>query len=174
MNVFRPPFQSGRTSPEASLSRADHPQTASSIAEGSGAEEAELNAAEAEGAQEQDIVSPEMPTEQVTTHEAAELNSLSTRTTDSGFSDLQSSSLDPFGEKETSCEKAVKPEGDYVVNYKVHFYYLQLSDIWILLQLTFVLCVCFSCRHRVPTALRLQWFSVLYLSTRCQQQGTKT
>lgn len=156
MNVFRPPFQSGRTSPEASLSHADHPLTTSSIAEGSGAEEEELNADDAGSAQEQDNVSPEMPTEQVSTRSVEELNSLSSHTTDSGFSELQSSSLDPFGEKETSCEKAVKPEGNFIVNYKVHFYYLQLSDIWILLELTFAcVCVCFSCHHRVPAALRL-------------------
>lgn len=39
-----------------------------------------------------------------------------TRTTDSGFSQPNSStsccSLDPHAEKETSCEKAVRPEGD--------------------------------------------------------------
>ncbi|MCI4387388.1 hypothetical protein PGIGA_G00073690 [Pangasianodon gigas] len=110
VNVFRPPFQSGRTSPEASLSRGEHPLTTGSIAEGPGAEEEELHAVEAGDAQEQDSVSPEMATAQASAHSAEDLNSLSTRTTDSGFSELLSSSQDPFGEKETSCEKAVKPE----------------------------------------------------------------
>lgn len=39
-----------------------------------------------------------------------------TRTTDSGFSEPVSSmsgSLDPHAEKETSCEKAVRPEGKH-------------------------------------------------------------
>lgn len=42
---------------------------------------------------------------------AAEPDSLSTRTTDSGFSELTSSSQEPPEEKETSCEKTFKPEG---------------------------------------------------------------
>ncbi|XP_060794167.1 ubiquitin carboxyl-terminal hydrolase 19 isoform X4 [Neoarius graeffei] len=110
VNVFRPPFQSGRTSPEASLSRADHPLTTSSVAEAPGAEEEELHPVEAGAAQEQDSSSPEMATAQASAHSAEDVNSPSTRTTDSGFSELLSSSQDPFGEKETSCEKAVKPE----------------------------------------------------------------
>lgn len=115
MNVFRPPFQSGRTSPEASLSRADHPLTASSVAEAPGAEEEELHPVEAGAAQEQDSSSPEMATAQASAHSAEDVNSPSTRTTDSGFSELLSSSQDPFGEKETSCEKAVKPEGNLMI-----------------------------------------------------------
>lgn len=115
MNVFRPPFQSGRTSPEASLSRADHPLTTGSVAEAPGAGEEEFHAVEAEDVQEQESVSPEMATAQASAPSAEELNSLSTRTTDSGFSELLSSSQDPFGEKETSCEKAVKPEGNFKI-----------------------------------------------------------
>ncbi|XP_053498623.1 ubiquitin carboxyl-terminal hydrolase 19 isoform X1 [Ictalurus furcatus] len=109
VNVFRPPFQSGRTSPEASVSRADHPLPTGSVVEGPVADEEELHVTEAGDAQEQDNVSPEMATTQVSAHSAEDLNTLSTRTTDSGFSEL-SSSQDLFGEKETSCEKAVKPE----------------------------------------------------------------
>ncbi|XP_047016209.1 ubiquitin carboxyl-terminal hydrolase 19 isoform X4 [Ictalurus punctatus] len=109
VNVFRPPFQSGRTSPEASVSRADHPLPTGSVVEGPVADEEELHATEAGDAQEQVNVSPEMATTQVSAHSAEDLNTLSTRTTDSGFSEL-SSSQDIFGEKETSCEKAVKPE----------------------------------------------------------------
>lgn len=113
MNVFRPPFQSGRTSPEASLSRADHPLATDSIAEGPRAEEEEFHGVEAGDDQEHDSVSSEMATEQAPALSAEDLNSLSTHTTDSGFSELLSSSQDPFGEKETSCEKAVKPEGNF-------------------------------------------------------------
>lgn len=143
MNVFRPPFQSGRTSPEASLSRADQPLTTSLIPEGPGAEEEELHATEAGDAQEQDIPSPEMGTEQVSANSAEDLNSLSTHTTDSGFSELLSSSQDPFGEKETSCEKAVKPEGNLGINYRVLIFLIY--HFCILLELTFVLvCVCTS------------------------------
>uniref|UniRef100_A0A3B4YD61 ubiquitinyl hydrolase 1 n=1 Tax=Seriola lalandi dorsalis TaxID=1841481 RepID=A0A3B4YD61_SERLL len=68
VNVFQPPFQSGRTSPETSQCRS-------------------LSSSQ---------------------------TSLSTmRTTDSGFTEPTSCcSLDPHAEKETSCEKAVRPEGD--------------------------------------------------------------
>uniref|UniRef100_A0A669CM98 ubiquitinyl hydrolase 1 n=1 Tax=Oreochromis niloticus TaxID=8128 RepID=A0A669CM98_ORENI len=74
VNVFQPPFQSGRTSPETSQSR----------------------------------------------------TSLSTtRTTDSGFSESLSSAsccfLDPHAEKETSCEKAVRPEGKCIVQFLHYF-----------------------------------------------------
>ncbi|XP_027026509.2 ubiquitin carboxyl-terminal hydrolase 19 isoform X4 [Tachysurus fulvidraco] len=109
VNVFRPPFQSGRTSPEASLSRVDHLPTTGSIAEGPGTEEEDLHAVEGD-AQEQGNVSSEMDAAQASAHSAEDLNSPSTHTTDSAFSELLSSSQDPFGEKETSCEKAVKPE----------------------------------------------------------------
>lgn len=114
VNVFRPPFQSGRTSPEASLSRADHPPTTGSIAEGPGTEEEDLHAVEEGDTQEQGNASAEIAPAQASAHSAKDLNSLSTHTTDSGFSELQPCSQDPFGEKETSCEKAVKPEGIFV------------------------------------------------------------
>ncbi|KAM9445893.1 ubiquitin carboxyl-terminal hydrolase 19 isoform 1-T1 [Clarias gariepinus] len=111
VNVFRPPFQSGRTSPEVNLSRADHSPTTSSIAEGHGTEEEEIDSLEAGHDQEQDHVSSEVAAAaQASFHSAGDPNLQSTHTTDSGFSELLSSSQDPFGEKETSCEKAVKPE----------------------------------------------------------------
>lgn len=150
VNVFRPPFQSGRTSPEASLSRADHPLTTGSVAEGPGAEEEELHAVEAVAAQEQDSVSPEMATAQASAHSAEDLNSLSTRTTDSGFSELLSSSQDPLGEKEISCEKAVKPEGNFIIGSIVKLFLcfvFIICHFWVLLELTFV----FVCILQLPS-----------------------
>lgn len=48
-----------------------------------------------------------------------------TRTTDSGFSESLSSAsccfLDPHAEKETSCEKAVRPEGKCIVQFLHYF-----------------------------------------------------
>uniref|UniRef100_A0A669ERL2 ubiquitinyl hydrolase 1 n=1 Tax=Oreochromis niloticus TaxID=8128 RepID=A0A669ERL2_ORENI len=80
VNVFQPPFQSGRTSPETSQSRSlSSSQTSLST----------------------------------------------TRTTDSGFSESLSSAsccfLDPHAEKETSCEKAVRPEGKCIVQFLHYF-----------------------------------------------------
>ncbi|XP_062872197.1 ubiquitin carboxyl-terminal hydrolase 19 [Trichomycterus rosablanca] len=110
VNVFRPPFQSGRTSPEASVCRGDqHPLTGSAF-EGPEPEEEVHCVGEEEGAQEQ--VNPLSVTEtgQASGHSAGDLCSVSTCTLDSGFSEGVSSSMDPNEEKETSCEKAVKPE----------------------------------------------------------------
>ncbi|KAL1021198.1 hypothetical protein UPYG_G00010060 [Umbra pygmaea] len=103
VNVFQPPFQSGRTSPDSSLARADlpppaeMPETVGLVDEDRGAEDCERE-------------QPEDPSEpgQASTHPAGDADSLSTRTTDSGFS--ESCSQDAQGEKETSCEKAVRPE----------------------------------------------------------------
>nr|XP_005162176.1 ubiquitin carboxyl-terminal hydrolase 19 isoform X2 [Danio rerio] len=104
VNVFQPPFQSGRTSPESSLSRVDLTSMASSVPE----------------CQEKDLPSagdPENPAEQDESVTASQTESaadggdtLSTHTTDSGCCELASSSHDSLLEKETSCEKAVKPE----------------------------------------------------------------
>ncbi|KAI4886404.1 hypothetical protein NFI96_015320, partial [Prochilodus magdalenae] len=106
VNVFRPPFQSGRTSPEASLSRSDQPPFTGTVHEGSGQEE------EAGDALEQDtcVSGPETETGQASANLAGDSDTFSTHTTDSGFSEQASSSQDPFREKETTCEKAVKPE----------------------------------------------------------------
>ncbi|TSM04853.1 Laminin subunit beta-2 [Bagarius yarrelli] len=109
VNVFRPPFQSGRTSPEASLSRADHPIMTGSIAGAPGTKEEEPYSVEEGDTQEQGRVSPEMATAQASSY-SEDMTSLCSHTTDSGFSELLSSSHDSLGEKETSCEKAVKPE----------------------------------------------------------------
>lgn len=162
VNVFRPPFQSGRTSPEASLSRADLHLSTGSTAEGSATqEEEELHAVEEGEVEEQASVSSEMAAAQASAHSAEDLNSLSTQTTDSAFSELLSCSQDPFGEKETSCEKAVKPEGIFIMGFSVLFFFNAIDFLLFLsLSLFFyvvMLCVClfFSCSHWVPTTLRV-------------------
>uniref|UniRef100_A0A8D2ZSB3 ubiquitinyl hydrolase 1 n=1 Tax=Scophthalmus maximus TaxID=52904 RepID=A0A8D2ZSB3_SCOMX len=130
VNVFQPPFQSGRTSPETSQCRADLPSMPAVSPEGvvSGDEAVGGSSTVGAGGVELDSQSP-LPESQVDCGQAsalhpAEADSLSssqtslstTRTTDSGFSEPVSAtsccSLDPHAEKETSCEKAVRPEGD--------------------------------------------------------------
>ncbi|XP_036446774.1 ubiquitin carboxyl-terminal hydrolase 19 isoform X1 [Colossoma macropomum] len=111
VNVFRPPLQSGRTSPETSLFRSDQPPLTGTVPEGSGPEEEALSASGAEDTQAQASLSgPETETGQASANSAGDSDTFSTRTTDSGFSEQASSSQDPFREKETSCEKAVKQE----------------------------------------------------------------
>uniref|UniRef100_A0AAQ4PE41 ubiquitinyl hydrolase 1 n=1 Tax=Gasterosteus aculeatus aculeatus TaxID=481459 RepID=A0AAQ4PE41_GASAC len=73
VNVFQPPFQSGRASPETSQCRGDHPPMAAGPPEGLGPG----GEAMAGG---------------------------------NTFSSTSCCSLDPHAEKETSCEKAVRPE----------------------------------------------------------------
>ncbi|XP_030624378.1 ubiquitin carboxyl-terminal hydrolase 19 [Chanos chanos] len=113
VNVFQPPFQSGRSSPEAGQSRADLPAMSGGVPEGLGPEEEPVAGDMGDVVGQDNTVSvPESSTEtgQASAHSSGDSDSLSTRTTDSGFSELASSSHDPLGEKETSCEKAVKPE----------------------------------------------------------------
>lgn len=100
VNVFRPPFQSGRTSPETSLSR-DQTATSGSVPEGLELKGEHSSGIDSEETSEQ--VDPSSETEPV-------LDSVSMHTVDSGFSEVVGCSKDPFGEKETSCEKAIKPE----------------------------------------------------------------
>uniref|UniRef100_A0A673CGV9 ubiquitinyl hydrolase 1 n=1 Tax=Sphaeramia orbicularis TaxID=375764 RepID=A0A673CGV9_9TELE len=93
INVFQPPFQSGRTSPETSQCRVDLPSMSASSSEGLGS---------GDEAVESESLS------------SSQTSLSTTQTTDSGFSEPVSSasccSLDPNAEKETSCEKAVRPE----------------------------------------------------------------
>uniref|UniRef100_A0AAR2K8D7 ubiquitinyl hydrolase 1 n=1 Tax=Pygocentrus nattereri TaxID=42514 RepID=A0AAR2K8D7_PYGNA len=112
VNVFRPPLQSGRTSPENSLFRSDQPPLTGTVPEGSGPEEEALSASSTEDTQAQAsfVSGPESETGQASANSAGDSDTFSTRTTDSGFSEQASSSQDPFREKETSCEKAVKLE----------------------------------------------------------------
>lgn len=130
VNVFQPPFQSGRTSPETSQCRGDLPLMAAVSPELVGPRD------EAAGGSATSDLDPEgqdqQPEEQAECAQASalhsgDLDSLSssqtslstTRTADSGFSEPPSSasccSLDPHAEKETSCEKTVRPEGEGAV-----------------------------------------------------------
>lgn len=128
VNVFQPPFQSGRTSPETPRSR-DLPPMPAGSPEGPAPGAEAMTDSCAVGSADQELESPSLLPEpheecaQASALQSAESESLSssqsslstTRTTDSGFSEPVSStsccSLDPHAEKETSCEKAVRPEG---------------------------------------------------------------
>ncbi|KAM4737688.1 ubiquitin carboxyl-terminal hydrolase 19 isoform 2-T2 [Anableps anableps] len=126
VNVFQPPFQSGRTSPETSQSRLDVPPMAVGSPEGPGCGDEAVGGSGAVEAGDVDLESPSLPPElqgeyaqaSAIHSEASDSSSQTalstTRTKDSGFSESVSStsccSLDPQAEKETSCEKAVRPE----------------------------------------------------------------
>ncbi|XP_037540956.1 ubiquitin carboxyl-terminal hydrolase 19 [Nematolebias whitei] len=128
VNVFQPPFQSGRTSPETSQSRLDAPPIPAASPEGVGCGEEASGVSSTVGTSDLDFerrsAAPETPAESSQASavhcEASESVSSSqtslttTGTKDSGFFESISSasccSLDPHAEKETSCEKAVRPE----------------------------------------------------------------
>ncbi|XP_059383662.1 ubiquitin carboxyl-terminal hydrolase 19 isoform X2 [Carassius carassius] len=104
VNVFQPPFQSGRMSPEASLSRVDLTPIASSVSEFQEQEEEPSSAGEAESQAEQ-TETPQTETASVISAAGGE-----TLSSDSGCCELATSSQDSLVEKETSCEKVLKPE----------------------------------------------------------------
>uniref|UniRef100_A0A1A7YXQ2 ubiquitinyl hydrolase 1 n=1 Tax=Iconisemion striatum TaxID=60296 RepID=A0A1A7YXQ2_9TELE len=116
VNVFQPPFQSGRTSPETSQSRLNVPPVPASCPEGLGSADEAVAGSSSAGSGDLDSESrsqlPESQAEESSAGHSEASGSPSqtslstTRTTDSGFSE----SLDPHAEKETSCEKAVRPE----------------------------------------------------------------
>uniref|UniRef100_A0A671QPC4 ubiquitinyl hydrolase 1 n=1 Tax=Sinocyclocheilus anshuiensis TaxID=1608454 RepID=A0A671QPC4_9TELE len=110
VNVFQPPFQSGQTSPEASLSHVDLASLASNVSECQEQEEEPSSAGEAENQVEQGDSGTAPQTETVSVISAAGGDTLSTHTNDSGCCELATSSQDSLVEKETSCEKAIKPE----------------------------------------------------------------
>nr|XP_020473599.1 ubiquitin carboxyl-terminal hydrolase 19 isoform X2 [Monopterus albus] len=125
VNVFQPPFQSGRTSPETPQCRVDLPPMPAGSPEGLGSgDEPGGSGTVGAGDLEQESLLPGSKGEcaQASALHSVESDSLSssqtslstTRTTDSGFSESLSTtscySLDPHAEKETSCEKAVRPE----------------------------------------------------------------
>uniref|UniRef100_A0A8C7IY49 ubiquitinyl hydrolase 1 n=1 Tax=Oncorhynchus kisutch TaxID=8019 RepID=A0A8C7IY49_ONCKI len=111
VNVFQPPFQSGRTSPEGTQCRVDLPPPAETP-DGVGPGDEARGGGVGDSDQESPFLVPESPLEtaQASAHPAGDTDALSTRTIDSGFSEPSSCSQDPEGEKETSCEKAVRPE----------------------------------------------------------------
>ncbi|CAN9515930.1 unnamed protein product [Ophioblennius macclurei] len=125
VNVFQPPFQSGRTSPETPQPRGDLPAASP---EGPGSGNEATGSSSATGSADAELESPSLLLEcsaesaQASALHPGEPKSLSssqtslssTRTTDLGFAEQVSSvsccSLDSHAEKETSCEKAVRPE----------------------------------------------------------------
>uniref|UniRef100_A0A8B9LIY3 ubiquitinyl hydrolase 1 n=1 Tax=Astyanax mexicanus TaxID=7994 RepID=A0A8B9LIY3_ASTMX len=84
VNVFRPPFQSGRTSPDSSLSRGDQPSLSGTVPEGlEPEEEAPSAGGEAGDSQEQStcgsgVSGPETESGQATAHSGGDLDKLST------------------------------------------------------------------------------------------------
>ncbi|XP_026187907.1 ubiquitin carboxyl-terminal hydrolase 19 isoform X3 [Mastacembelus armatus] len=128
VNVFQPPFQSGRTSPETSQGRVDLPPMPAGSPEGLGSGDEAIGGGSTIGAGDMELESQSLgPGSQRECAQASALHSLesdslsssqtslsTTQTADSGFSEPVSTtscySLDPHAEKETSCEKAVRPE----------------------------------------------------------------
>ncbi|XP_061592825.1 ubiquitin carboxyl-terminal hydrolase 19 isoform X2 [Cololabis saira] len=113
VNVFQPPFQSGRASPEASQSRLDLPPVPAGCSEGPGPGDEAVGGTGPSGAGDPGPESrPLLPEASALPEEPDSLPSSQTK--DSGFSESTSStsccSLDPQAEKETSCEKVVRPE----------------------------------------------------------------
>uniref|UniRef100_A0A8C7IXV4 ubiquitinyl hydrolase 1 n=1 Tax=Oncorhynchus kisutch TaxID=8019 RepID=A0A8C7IXV4_ONCKI len=103
VNVFQPPFQSGRTSPEGTQCRVDLPPPAETP-DGVGPGDEARGGGVGDSDQESPFLVPESPLEtaQASAHPAGDTDALSTRTIDSGFSEPSSCSQDPEGEKETS------------------------------------------------------------------------
>lgn len=130
VNVFQPPFQSGRTSPETSQSRVELPSVPGGSPEGHGSgDEATGNSNTVDAGDLELGRRCQLPESQSESAQASALHSgasdslssshtslSTTQTADSGFSESISAtsccSLDPHAEKETTCEKAVRPEGD--------------------------------------------------------------
>ncbi|XP_068452984.1 ubiquitin carboxyl-terminal hydrolase 19 isoform X2 [Clinocottus analis] len=129
VNVFQPPFQSGRTSPETSQCRVDLPPMPAGTPEGFGPRDEAIGGSSNLGAGDLVLKSPSLLPEsqadyaQTSVRHSGDSDSLTSsqtslstmRTADSGFSEPISAatsccSLDPYAEKETSCEKAVRPE----------------------------------------------------------------
>ncbi|XP_023812130.1 ubiquitin carboxyl-terminal hydrolase 19 isoform X1 [Oryzias latipes] len=116
VNVFQPPFQSGRASPETPQSRVDLPPMTASSPEAPGSGDEAVGGSSSVGAADLELDSQSLadiaPASSI--HPEVSDSLSSSRTKDSGFSESISStsccSLDPHAEKETSCEKTVRPE----------------------------------------------------------------
>uniref|UniRef100_A0A8C9W8V2 ubiquitinyl hydrolase 1 n=1 Tax=Scleropages formosus TaxID=113540 RepID=A0A8C9W8V2_SCLFO len=104
VDVFQPPCQSGRLSPETSQSRVGLSSTMSESLDSSGQEY------DTGHKQEQQSSSPSLSAlteaRQGAGDAISDLDTLSTRTADSGFSEPQLDSHNSLTEKETTCEKA--------------------------------------------------------------------
>nr|XP_023681613.1 ubiquitin carboxyl-terminal hydrolase 19 isoform X2 [Paramormyrops kingsleyae] len=116
VDVFQPPYQSGRVSPEAGQYRVDLPSVASEVLDGV-VQEADTGSSSTRDSEELENPSLTSSTaaeaQQAAGQSAGNLHSSSTscsRTVDSGFSESLLDSHDSLAEKETSCEKALKPE----------------------------------------------------------------
>ncbi|XP_064154238.1 ubiquitin carboxyl-terminal hydrolase 19 isoform X2 [Anguilla rostrata] len=107
VNVFQPPFQSGRASPEASQCRADPPPVLPEACDGAALEGETPGGGTGDGKEDD---GSQLAEEQASGQSSGDQDLLSTHTADSGFSEPAPDSHDPLGEKETSYEKAVKPE----------------------------------------------------------------
>lgn len=121
VDVFQPPFHSGRTSPESRCAGDLPPLPVSCPETGRSSNEALCSSKAGPG--DLELESPSLQRADPEQHaqasgEAASLSSFqtsATQTSDSGFFEQLSSvsccSFDPHSEKETSCEKTVRPEG---------------------------------------------------------------
>lgn len=133
VNVFQPPFQSGRTSPETPQCRGELPSMPAGSPDPHGPRDEAAGDGSAVGPGDPEPESPphshgdQAECAQASALHSGESDSLSSaqtaQTTDSGFSEAISStsccSLDPHAEKETSCEKAVRPEGTIFILFSV-------------------------------------------------------
>lgn len=128
VDVFQPPFHSGRTSPESRAG--DLPPLPISLPEAPRSSEETLCSSSSAGSGDPELESPALqPAGQEASAscaqasasmagEATSLSSLQTSTTQTSdlgffeqFSSVSCCSFDPNSEKETSCEKTVRPEG---------------------------------------------------------------
>ncbi|XP_026223254.1 ubiquitin carboxyl-terminal hydrolase 19 isoform X2 [Anabas testudineus] len=127
VNVFQPPFQSDRTSPDTSQCRVELPSMPAGSPEGHGSGDEAIGGSSTVGSGDVELGKQSaLPESQGEYAQASALHSVesdisssqtsisTTQTRDSGFSEPISTtsccSLDPHAEKETSCEKAVRPE----------------------------------------------------------------
>lgn len=130
VDVFQPPFHSGRTSPETSRGAGDLPplpaschETRGSSDEGLcsstvGSGEAESESPSLQAAAQAECAQASAPL----SGDADSLSSCQTSTTHASdlgffeqFSSVSCCSFDPNAEKETSCEKNVRPEGSNIL-----------------------------------------------------------
>lgn len=123
VDVFQPPFHSGRTSPESRCagdlpplptSCHETPRSSDEALCSSHAGSGDLESPSLQPADQEEYAQASAPL----AGEAASLSSLQTSTTQTSdlgffeqFSSVSCCSFDPNSEKETSCEKTVRPEG---------------------------------------------------------------